>query len=599
MYIFFFLAAVVAAPLPVSVNVFSNSGLAGSPVLYAFPSLSLTVPAQAQPYYSAEVTTQVAVTPGWWAFDCAGAFGVGVSLGYVWVDDHLVCAGSGANQSSPYANKVSGTDGTLAYPIFARPGSGRATWLIRAHLYVNASGGFVSGPSFSFPWCSPAAPGAPCAFSPIPPGALAAGLPPGEAARASLQRSLATGWGLWLHDNILTAALLPAGLRLSLAVCPLGGGGSCATAAVPDDGNVRVGAHASDRSIAQFFVGAPGVNVSVTVLGGAELSVLVEAVGGAGAGANYAVAVSADFVWRRGGAVASDGAVLTAAPAGLPVVAVRGGGGAAVDPDALPPAVRARPLIALSLAAGAVAFGTAGGAPPSVPAVRAAADVAAAVEAARHLKYGDLAEAAQGVHAAVAWNMIFTPAEVGPVPPVSRSWSAVRSNPAEADPGQWGYVIFAWDNQLAALLAGLNSSFPSAQKQPPPAPRAKTNTLPPPETLPSRRPAGHLQRPNSSGALAHGARVRSQLQCGRRQVGGPHGAAAGGARPAPAARKVQRHVDRRVSYGRPAGQLGLVLEEARHAAGPHCAGQRPRRELHVGGWRCGRHAGRAVGEWPR
>ena len=480
----YFLTAVVAAPLPVSVSVYSNSGLTGTPVfLTTFPSLSLTVPAPPQtPYYSAELTTQVATSPGWWAFDCAGAFGAGVSLGYVWVDDHLVCAGSGVNQSSPYANKVSGTDGSIAYPILARPGSGRTAWLIRAHLYVNASDGIASGPSFSFPWCSPAAPGAPCAFSPIPPGALAAGLPPGEAARASLQRSLAKGWGLWLHDNILTAALLPAGLRLSLAVCLLGGGGSCATAAIPDDGNVRVGAHASDRSIAQFFVGAPGINVSVTVLGGAELSVLVEAVGGAGAGANYAVAVAGDFVWRRGGAVASDGAVLTAAPAGLPLVALRAGGGASVNPSTLPPSVRARPLIALSLAAGAVAFSTAGGAPPSVPVVRAAADAAAAVEAARYLRYGDLAEAAQGVHAAVAWNMIFTPAEPGPVPPVSRAWSAVRSNPAEADAGQWGYVIFAWDNQLAALLAGLNSSFSSSQNLPvDTTPHAQNNLTYPPK----------------------------------------------------------------------------------------------------------------------
>jgi hypothetical protein len=91
--------------------------------------------------------------------------------------------------------------------------------------------------------------------------------------------------------------------------------------------------------------------------------------------------------------------VLTAAPAGLPLVALRAGGGASVDPSALPPAVRARPLIALSLAAGAVAFSTAGGTPPSVPAVRAAAGAAAAVEAAKYARYGDLAEAAQGVRA--------------------------------------------------------------------------------------------------------------------------------------------------------------------------------------------------------
>jgi len=61
------------------------------------------------------------------------------------------------------------------------------------------------------------------------------------------------------------------------------------------------------------------------------------------------------------------------------------------------------------------------------------------------------------VQAAVAWNAIYTPAEEGVFPPVSREWSSDDPAPSDADPDQWNYVIFCWDNMFGAVLAGASS----------------------------------------------------------------------------------------------------------------------------------------------
>ena len=267
------------------------------------------------------------------------------------------------------------------------------------------------------------------------------------------------GWGLWLHESVTAAVLLPAGLKLSLVLCHLGDG--CLLSAIMDDGDVRVGLHAHDRSIAQMFLTYAGANVSVSVLGGFEsLQVLVEPVscGGGLDCSAYAFVLTGTFIWGRLGAVSSDKDSLTAAPLGLPAVellAAASGPVQPVDPAKLEVNVTMLPYLAVSLSAGAVAFSTAG--VPTVAAVRAAVAVAAALEAARYARFGELAETAQGVQAAISWNAIYTPAEAGPFPPVSRAWSSDSPAPGDSDPDQFSYVVFGWDNQLGALLAGLTS----------------------------------------------------------------------------------------------------------------------------------------------
>jgi len=54
-----------------------------------------------------------------------------------------------------------------------------------------------------------------------------------------------------------------------------------------------------------------------------------------------------------------------------------------------------------------------------------------------------------GVSAAVMWNLVYTPAEEGPVVPVSRGWNKVL-DPVVDD---FQYVIFEWDNFFASLVS--------------------------------------------------------------------------------------------------------------------------------------------------
>ena len=50
------------------------------------------------------------------------------------------------------------------------------------------------------------------------------------------------------------------------------------------------------------------------------------------------------------------------------------------------------------------------------------------------------------------WNYIYSPAEYGPMLPVSRSWNFVK-HAANAD---WEYVLFDWDNLFASYMASLD-----------------------------------------------------------------------------------------------------------------------------------------------
>ncbi|GAB5360158.1 hypothetical protein AAMO2058_000603600 [Amorphochlora amoebiformis] len=58
-------------------------------------------------------------------------------------------------------------------------------------------------------------------------------------------------------------------------------------------------------------------------------------------------------------------------------------------------------------------------------------------------------EALSIAHASIMWNLIYTPAEEGPVLPVDRSWNHVP-DPVNPD---FRYAMFAWDNELASFIA--------------------------------------------------------------------------------------------------------------------------------------------------
>ena len=455
---------------PVSIALFNNSALFGPPLtLLTVPSLDFAFPSPL-PSFSAEVVTQLTFprAPSFYVFACS--LDPRVSVGFVWVDDHLVCQSKG-----PYDPLPNASDGTQATPLYRREGNVRPT-VVRAHLYVTANG-TASPIAFSLQWCETAAPSAGCTPGAIAAPALAPGLPPLEAARVALQRQLAAGWGLWMHSDVLSVVGLPSSAKLKVLLCRLSTmdclqllRDDCWPKMQHCSSTWRRGLHAHDRSIAQMYIVHAGLNASLTVLGGTGgLSVLVEAVGGCSAALNcsdYFAAVEGSFAWARLGTVAAsaDGASLTLAPLGMEPLTLHRSvpPGAAPPLPPLPPSVTTLPAITASLAQGGAAAFALGSAPPSVPAVRAAAAAAAAAELARYAPLGDLAEVAGAVQAAVAWTMVFTPVQLGPFPPVSRDWDFTRTlqDGDEQDPNtpnEWGYVLFGWDNLFAAFLLGAST----------------------------------------------------------------------------------------------------------------------------------------------
>jgi len=146
------------------------------------------------------------------------------------------------------------------------------------------------------PWNGNKPSGTPVA---IPTAILGAALPLYEQERETLQRGLATGWGPWLHSNMLALVSLPSCGTVTTSICKKGSSATadCIDSAQPDghkqnarSAYVRVGHHAYDRSYVQFFVAHStadslpvGVNASIEYTvsnGGKDIDILVSPVDG-------------------------------------------------------------------------------------------------------------------------------------------------------------------------------------------------------------------------------------------------------------------------------------------------------------------------------
>ena len=75
---------------------------------------------------------------------------------------------------------------------------------------------------------------------PISSAVLTPALPAEEAQRDELQRSMTTGWGAWMHSNMLAMVKLPDNAVVTPKVC-LAGSSTCISSAVPDGAKPRPG----------------------------------------------------------------------------------------------------------------------------------------------------------------------------------------------------------------------------------------------------------------------------------------------------------------------------------------------------------------------
>lgn len=430
-------------------HVYNNTGLAG-PALRSSVVRGAVIEVTADGPGSAELVGTIAFpAAGRFGFDCGFT---AAAAAFVWIDGHMVCQGGGVYAPAP---------GSMDNPLWVRR---LKPVPFRAHAYYAAAaarGGRAVG--LSVRWSGSDAPGG--AAQPIPAEALAPALPAAELLREQLQRGLQRGWGPWLHRDMLTLVKLPEGAALTTQLCRKSTG-ACIELAVPDGarqqkGNceTRVGLHAYNRSYVHFYFGPSAdrdvdanVSVEYSVYGEAQehfemLITPVSCGGGSGGCADYSVAVASRHAWGRAGhaSVRASGASLAM------MLESYGLGSVSVHP-ALPSGADASAAggkLLLPLGQGAVGLSSTG---------RSLAEVRSTVAAARseeerrlRQRYGDRAESASAVNAAVMWTLVYTPAENGPLLPVSRSWNFAAC-PATSD---WSYVIFDWDNFFASLLAGL------------------------------------------------------------------------------------------------------------------------------------------------
>jgi len=450
--------AAAAAASGATLNVYSNSALAGSPsasrTVDDLHALSFSLGAGAAGSAEA-LATLLAASDTQYSFACD--FGE-AHVGFLHVDGHLVC------QAGAYS--AAGDVTHLDTPLPART---KLQLPLRLSLYYGGSGGGDGNVSVSVVVNATTAGGAP---RPAP--RLLPGLPTAEVARASLNRALLQGWGLWHSNSVLDAVLLPEGAVVRAALCDATG--DCLEEALTDWQNgtadthaaLRLGVHASDRSFAQLFAAHKGCNVSFSFAGGASagagLSLLAEPVvvggggGGADACAGFTLVLAGYSAWFRSNAITASAAAATLsfAALGLRSTTLAAVGQPAAADAAISPRLAAAPHLSFALAGGAPAGASTVAPAPTIDGLRAALGSARDAETAQLAKvFGGHAAVAGAVQAATMWNNVYVPTEAGPITPV------VRGNPwhlnGAAVSTEWAYIIFDWDNIFAAYMLGLDA----------------------------------------------------------------------------------------------------------------------------------------------
>ena len=446
--VFVALACRVGAELTVST--WGNLALEGAPLVNATaPSLSplsLANPVPGAPFSAEALGTLNLGAAGGLEFVFRCEIDAALDAAFVWVDDHLVCQ-RGVYELGVDAN-ANKTDGSAPSPLrlMSKP-----RLVVRVRAWGGARVGADRPATVALAWSRDGG-----AFEPLDAALLAPEIAPAERTRDALARSLARGWGLWNHNSLLDAVLLPEGSRVTAQLCRRSNG-TCLTEAIIDDssdGAVRPDVLAYDRSYARFYVAWGGANASVTLSGGDErLLVAVELEQCVAANcSDFVVRFVGSACWAptRAADVAVDGAALRVAAPGLRSVdlflderaAAASGGGGAAGAD----------YLEAPLALGAPVGLSSGGALPYADIADALAALREA-ELATYAPYGALAGVKRAMQAGVMWNLIWTPAEIGPLAPVSRGWDFT---PAK-NSSDFGYVIFDWDNFFASYMLSLDA----------------------------------------------------------------------------------------------------------------------------------------------
>ena len=461
----------------VQLAVFNNTALYGAPLRRASIGSATAISfshASSTPF-SAEVTgTLDFKRVANYTFNCELGLPHAGSVVFAWIDGHQVC------NDSPYS--VGGLDHTL--PIGTALGLREKA--VRIRLWVNPlRNSATMNTSVTLRWAADGSGAGPVV-------ALRSVLPKPEQRRDELQGAMMRGWGTWNHGNTLSMVSLPSAATVTAMICELSTG-SCIYRSVVEgradqtgeDVSTRVGPHAYDHKYIQAYY-SPGnsqhpapprdkftnaFNASVE-FGGGQDGNLVGAVtlqrpcngttGGSINCSDLVLVLASRFSWGRAGVVTTDIATnsLQMTPYGMPPLFVSPASDSVHVPIPTPTTglsgnnltdicsgnFSSGGCVAVSLASGVATFSsTATHTEQSTTATLAAIAKRRQAELAVYERYTPNAETFEATQAAATWNLIYTPAELGPMMPVSRSWTNDLGAPVLDWQDDWGYDMYAND----------------------------------------------------------------------------------------------------------------------------------------------------------
>ena len=444
-------------------KLYENNGLFGKPLITKIihsPNLNVSDTTS----FSAELTGTITfpTKETYYHFQCNFTK---TTNAFLWIDGHQVCSDGNAYEVLPgsFDNPLLINERNLSLPfrlhIYYNPSSSSSKNIFSGKSLSNYVGFEMHCTKMSLNGMK--SKDANIIFSPI--------LPLAEKKRDQLQRSLANGWGSWLHHDILTVIKLPEAIAIKTTLCS-SISNFCFDYAIPDGlwkkgtPPVRVGHHAIDRSYVQFYVGGTpnitaNISIEYTVSADNNLQLLATPVDCGDDGencSNFYVQIDPRFAWDRAGKVVSstfhDATSITFTSPGFKstIVYTLGQGDNNNNNNNKHVMKNTNNInIQLNKVGSPVGITTKQG--DTIANVQAILKSARSKEEERLQRlYKDKANAMMGIQGSIMWTFIYVPSEIGPFMPVSRGWNfapKIRTS-------DWSYAIFDWDNLFASLLAG-------------------------------------------------------------------------------------------------------------------------------------------------
>lgn len=256
----------------------------------------------------------------------------------------------------------------------------------------------------------------------------------------ALQASLATGWNTWYNNSVLTHALLPEGLSISLCLSNKNNADYLrevlpASAAIKRPEKVIFGLRSDDGSYTSLQLQYKGIELSVqSATDGADQLILVTPLKPA---AEWLV-IEAGLLWGRQGMIGTADSTLLL-QAGNTSLTLR----TTETPVSYAYTVTAAPRLVLPLLRES---GIYTGRRRTLADIRAVIARARQAQEARIAAYGAMAQSYQAIQSTLAWNTIYDAPNQRVITPVSRWWNY-----------QWaaGFVLFDWDTYFASYMCAL------------------------------------------------------------------------------------------------------------------------------------------------